>query len=250
MFGAIIGAVCAIGGAIASFVGSVGTAVASIGSAIGSAIAAVGPALSKFAKPVIECFKGLIARFPDLDIDRLKALIETTMKIVHTIMDILGINKHQMDQQEIGERALQNPEIKPEDYDTTEEYLDALHEGKYEKGKHPDGISGDAWKAMCQVVGTGLEVKAISEKMKMATPLTFFCDCAKAGLSAKDVIDGKGGGVLEKMRDNGVTDAMEFSKYVSADSCGRSMEAAMQGFVAPETGLTSAQMIENYTSNK
>lgn len=250
MFGTIIGAVCAIGGAIASFVGSVGTAVASIGSAIGSAIAAVGPALSKFAKPVIECFKGLIARFPDLDIDRLKALIETTMKIVHAVMDILGINKHQMDQQGIGERALQNPEIKPEDYDTTEEYLDALHVGKYEKGKHPAGISDNAWEAMCHVVGTGLEVKAISEKMKMATPLTFFCDCAKAGLSAKDVIDCRGGGVLEKMRENGVTDASEFSRYVSSDSCGAPMEAAMQGFVAPETGLTSAQMAENYALNK
>ena len=250
MFGAIIGAVCAIGGAIASCVGSVGTAIASIGSAIGSAIASVGPALARIASPVIEGFKCFIAKFPDLGIDKIKELIETTMKIVHTVMDILGLNKHQMDQEEIGERALQNPEIKPEDYDTTEDYLDALHNGKYERGKHPKGISDDAWKAMCQVVGTGLEVKAISEKMKMATPLTFFCDCAKIGLSAKDIVDGKGGGVLEKMRENGVTDVAEFSRYVGAESCGAQMEAAMQGFVAPETGLTNAQMVENYASNQ
>ena len=224
--------------------------IVSMGSSIVSAVSAIAPAIARFAQPVVECFKTFIARFPDLDIDRIKAIIETTMEIVHAIVDILGLNKHKMDQDEIGERAMQNPEIKTEDYDTIEEYFDALHAAKYEKGKRPENLSKDAWTAMCRTVGTGLEVKAISEKMNMATPMTVFIDCGKAGLAAKDIIDGKGNGVLEKMSSSGIKDATELSHYLGAENCDAQMEVAMKGFVAPETGLSSAQMVENYAKAK
>jgi len=241
MIGIITGAVAAV----ASFAGSVGTAIASIGSGIVSAVSSIGPALARFVGPIAEGAKAIIARFPKLDIGKIGELIETAMKIVHAVMDILGLNKHKMEQEEIGERALQNPEIKPEDYDTTEGYLDALHEGRYEKGKRPEGFSSDAWKAMCFAVATGIEVKAVSEKMKMATPMSFFIDCAKAGLVAKDMVDGKGGGLLEKMKACGA-DASELPAYLGTDSCSDAMKSAMEGFVSPATGLSAAQMAENY----
>ena len=246
----IIGAVVGAVSAVASFVGSVGSAIASVGTGICSAFtsiaSAIGPTLANIGRTVVEGFKGIIARFPELNLDQIKTMIETTMKIIHKVMDVLGLNKHQMEQEEIGERAMQNPEIKPEDYDTTEEYIDKLHECEYKKGDHPKGVSDDAWKAMCTAVGTGIEIKAISEKVQMATPLTFFADCAKAGLAAKDIVDGKGGGVLEKMKDKSVSDTAEFSQYLAGESCGREMMDAMSGFVTPESGLSAAQMRQNY----
>lgn len=253
MFGCILGAVVGAVSAVASFVGSVGSAIASIGTGICSAFtsmaSAIGPTLANIGRTVVDGFKGIIARFPELNLDQIKTLIETTMKIVHKIMDVLGLNKHQMEQEEIGERAMQNPEIKPDDYDTTEEYIAKLHECEYKKGDHPKGISDDAWKAMCAAVGTGIEIKAISEKMQMATPLTFFADCAKAGLVAKDIVDGKGGGVLEKMKGKGAGNTAEFSQYLSGEACGREMTEAMSGFVAPESGLSAAQMRHNYAAS-
>ena len=248
----MFGIICAVGSAVASFVGSVGSAIASMGSGICSAFtsiaSAIGPTLANIGKAVVEGFKGFIARFPELGIDQIKTLIETTMKIVHKVMDFLGLNKHQMEQEEIGERAMQHPEIKPEDYDTTEEYIDKLHESEYKKGEHPKGVSKDVWRAMCAAVGTGIEIKAVSEKMQMATPLTFFADCAKAGLAAKDIVNGKGGGVLERMKDKGVADTAEFSRYLGGETCGVEVAEAMSGFVAPETGISLAQMKQNYTA--
>ena len=246
MFGIVAAAVSTV----ASFIGSVGSAIVNIGSSIASAVTSIAPMLAKFATPIIEGAKNLIAQFPKLDLEQIKVIIETALKIIHVIVDVLGLNKHKMSQEEIGERALQHPEIKPEDYDREKDHLDALHAAKYEPGKRPEGVSPDAWKAMCCAVGAGLEVKAISEEMMMATPLKVFLDCAKAGLSAKDIVDGQGGGVLEKMRDNGVKDATELSHYLGAESCGEPMEAAMKGFVAPETGLTGAQMVTRYASDK
>lgn len=252
MFGIIGAAICAVGSAVASFVGSVGSAVATIGTGICSAFmsitSAIGPTLANIGKTVVDGIKGFIARFPEMNLDQIKTLIETTMKIIHKIMDVLGLNKHQMEQDEIGERAMQNPEIKPEDYDTTEEYIEKLHECEYKKGEHPKGISDDAWRAMCAAVGTGIEVKAISEKMQMATPLTFFADCAKAGLAAKDIVDGKGGGVLERLKEKGVADTAEFSRYLGGEKCGTEIAEAMSGVVTPESGLSVAQMREKYAA--
>lgn len=246
----MFGIITAAASTVASFIGSVGSACVSIGSSIASAVTSIAPTLAKFATPIIEGAKNLIAQFPKLDLEQIKVIIETALNIIHVIVDVLGLNKHKMSQEEIGERALQNPEIKPEDYDREKDHLDALHAAKYEPGKRPDGVSPDAWKAMCRTVGAGLEVKAISEDMMMATPCKVFIDCAKAGLSAKDIVDGKGGGIMEKMRANGVKDATELSHYLDSKSCGVQMESAMKGFVAPETGLTSAQMAANYAADK
>ncbi len=203
---AVTGAVAAVGSTVAglaSAISAIGAGIASVASTIGTALAAAG-------KAVCAAITTFIAQFPNLDIKKIIEITENTFAIIQTVAAILGIGDGE-DQEELGERALQHPEIKRENFDSTQAYLEALKKAEFQKGVVPQGMTAEGHKWLCRTLGVGIQIRAISEKLNMATPMDFFLDCAKIGLTAKDICDGEGNGVLERMSAAGVKDASDLS---------------------------------------
>ncbi len=194
-----MGIFAAIGGAISSFVGSIGSALCSIGSQIGSAIAKVAPVLAEIAKPVLEIAKVVV-----------EVVIEAVVKIVDGVAKALGLVPENIEPDELGARAMQHPEIKPEEYDSYEEYIKELEKADFDK-KEFDKLS-PAQKAAATAVGCGIEAKVIAEKMEMNIPMDFWVAGAKGKMDPKDVCV-----LLNAMKANGITDAGVFAKYTQGD---------------------------------
>ena len=221
----IIGGLCALGAALCSACCTAGAAVAgvvsiaapsfvsaisAIGAGIASVASTIGTALAAAGKVVCTAITTFIAQFPNLDIKKIIEITENTFAIIQTVAAILGIGDGE-DQEDLGERALQHPEIKRENFDSTQAYIEALKKAEFQKGVLPQGMTAEGHKWLCRTLGAGIQIRSISEKLNMATPMDFFLDCAKIGLTARDVCDGEGNGVLERMSAAGVKDAGDLS---------------------------------------
>lgn len=223
----------AIFGGISAVCSSIGSALCSIGSQIGSVIAKVAPALAEIAKPVLEIAKTVV-----------EVVIEAVVQIVDGVAKALGLVPEEIEPDELGARAMQHPEIKPEDYDSYEAYIKELEKADFDKEEF-DNLS-PAQKAAATAVGCGIEVKAISEKMAMNIPLDFFVASAKGKMSPNDVC-----GLLNSMKANGITDAGVFAQYTQgklSPEAEQKLEPALTDYEAK--GGKSIDSIQSDIDNK
>ena len=228
MFGLVIGLACAIGSAACSACCAVGaaaagvftamsggvaglcSAISAIGAGIASAATTIGTALATAGKAICTAITTFVAQFPKLDLKQIIEIVKTAFEIIQAVAEVLGIGDGE-DQEELGERALQHPEIKRENFDSEQAYIEALKQAEFKKGNIQDGMPAEGHRWLCRTIGASIQIRAISEKLRMSTPMDFFLDCAKIGLKAKDVYDGEGNGVLEKLSAAGVKDAGDLS---------------------------------------
>ena len=183
-------------------------------------ISKVAPCLSSIAKPVIEIAKIAV-----------KVVVQAVVTLVSEVAKSLGIVDQNMEPEELGARAMQNPEIKPEDFDSKKEYIEALKNAEFDEEKFKDEMKNDSNKLAFTAVGTGLEVQAIAESMEMRIPLDFFVSAAKGKMTGTDTV-----GLLKAMKGNGITDAGIFTTYTN-------------GTISTENEAKIKPAIENYENN-
>ena len=223
----------AIVGAVTSTISSVAGALGSLGPVISGAIAKVSPVLAKIAGPVLDMAKIVV-----------KVVCEAVVNLINEVAQYLGVVPENMDADELGARAMEHPEIKPEDFETTEEYIKELSEAEFDKEKF-DKLS-PAQKAACTAVGSGLEVKAISEKMQMNIPVDFYVNGARGGMDAQNVV-----GLLNGMKNNAINDAGLFNNYLDgklSDKDAPAMQAAISDFES-QGGMTVSEIQDNIDNN-
>ena len=251
------GALAGVGSALAGGVSTLSSALTTLTTGFSRLIPTLGNVLSSTCGNICTSLKTFIMRSPQMNPTDLMGLVEKGFQILNAVAKILFPDQ-QMEQKEIGELVLQHPEVRKEDFDSTEAYLAALRRLGLKQREIPAGMDEQGWEFLCQTIGAGCQLNAISEKVKVSTPMDVFLDSAKVGLSATDLVNGEGGGLLEKMREGGVGDASRFSVELrseadsSADGTGvshgsNSIQDALSGFKAPTTGLTIPEMIKAYS---
>lgn len=180
-----------------------GCLIPTVGTLISSAIAIVAkvaPVVAAYAQPLFAVAKIVLPAVLDLGV----TLISEFAKYKHIV-------SQNMSPVELGARAMENPDIKPEDYDTTKSYVDALCEkGKFDRETFEKNCKNGEHELAYKALGAGIEMKAIQEEMKMRIPEEFYFDLAKGKVSnISDVIN-----VLDVMKKHGIFDASMLSEYI------------------------------------
>ena len=136
--------------AVGSFVSSVGSAISSAASSIGGALANVANKFVELAGPKIE----IIAL------------------IIEAVGAILGVLKPEEKVEDLGDRAVRSDKT-PEDFDTTQEYMDYLREEvPFDKDEF-DKLSKEE-KLARSAIGSSIAMKAINDKKGFeVTPQTW-----------------------------------------------------------------------------
>jgi len=151
MLGLIIGGLAAAGSMIMSCAGTIGTALASSASSL---LGVVG----KHLVPV--------------------------SNIISSLAQILGIFKKEDTPEDLGRRAIVSTQ-KPEDFDSTEQYIEHLRndiELDQEKMKKETDVEKMAYTA----IGAGIGIKSISEKKGFDIPMETWVTFAKLGMEIKE----------------------------------------------------------------
>jgi len=176
-------------------------------SKIGSAINAVSSSLAEIAKPLLE----VVARLPEV-------LIKAVVATIHSIAVALGIVEDKVEPEEIGVRALEYPEVKPENYDTYEEYINALMEKDFDFESWEKNASVEE-KATATVLGSSLEAKAVAEKIGMNIPIVVYLTAHNNGYTPKELQK-----AFESLKANGISDAGVITSYFNGDLKGEMNE--------------------------
>lgn len=181
---------------LSSFTGTVAQALVKLAPTIASALSKVAPMLESIAKPILEIAP------------KIGELISVVVNTINEVAKVLGLVKGEMSPDELGERALQHPEINPGNCSSAKEYVDKLQEADFDVEKFKNLTPGE--RAMAVAVGAGLEIKALCERFKMDVPVQYFEMAAKGNMTASDVTK-----LLSALSANGVRDAGLIVNYVA-----------------------------------
>jgi len=149
----------------------------SVGSAISSACSAVSNAVSSIGKGLSKMAGGLLNLNP--------TIVNIVIAVVQIIAQLLGVTKEDELPEELGDKALR-ADKKPEDFDTTEEYIEYLREEVDFDKEEFDKLS-DEEKLARSAIGTAISMKGINEKKDMDISLTTWATMAK--LYDKDLLN-------------------------------------------------------------
>ena len=191
------------------FFSAIGGAISACVSVASKLVSAVTPAIASLAKPVLELAKIAV-----------KVVVQAVVTLVSEVAKSLGIVDQDMEPEELGARAMQNKDIKPDDFNSKKEYIEALKKAEFDKEKFNEDIKSDSYKLACTAVGTGLEVKAIAEDMAIGVPLDFFVTAAKGKMNAADTIS-----LLTSMKQNNISDAGIFTSYTQGELSSKAEDA-------------------------
>ncbi len=169
-------------------------------------VGAICTGVTTFISGCAAALKTLVSPTLDLLIRVGKVVIEGVCKIVGEIAKTLGIVKPDTEPEELGARAKQNPDIRPEDFPSTQDYIAALEEAPFDKEKF-DKLS-PVEKGYAAIVGASIEAKGISERVRMNIPLDFYAAAVKGQMTAKESIS-----LLESLKKNKIDDASLFTAY-------------------------------------
>ena len=188
---------------------TIGGAISACVSVASKLVSTVAPAIASLAKPVLELSKIAV-----------KVVVQAVVTLVSEVAKSLGIVDQDMEPEELGARAMQNKDIKPEDFNSKKEYIEALKNAEFDEEKFKEDMKSDSYKLACTAVGTGLEVQGIAENMAIGVPLDFFVTAAKGKMNATDTI-----GLLTSMKQNNITDAGIFTSYTQGELSSKAEEA-------------------------
>ena len=201
------------------FISAICGAVSACVSVASTVISKVAPAILPLANPILELAKIAV-----------KVVVQAVVTLISEVSKSLGLVDQNMEPEELGARAMQNKDIKPEDFNSKKEYIEALKNAEFDEEKFKEDMKDDSYKLACTAAGTGLEVQAIAEDMAMGIPLDFFVTAAKGKMNAGETID-----LLNSMKQNNITDAGVFTKYT-------------QGELSSENEAAIKPALENYES--
>lgn len=124
--------------------------IASVCSAVVSAVSSIGPAVSAFCTSVL----------PKI-VPALETIGSVIRGVANTVLQILGIFKPDEDVEDMGDRAIQAGEagIKPDKFDTFEEYMDEIRNFKLDPEKSAQMSGVEKIAAGLAIGATGLEKK-------------------------------------------------------------------------------------------
>lgn len=137
--------------------GAIGAAIGAIGGAISSAVGAIGGAIAKGI--------GAIAT-------AISPMIEAVSNIVTSIAQMLGIFKEQEKPEDYG-AAMRQCDKKPEDFDSTNDYINYLRD-EIKNGKVDLANRSEVELAADKAMGCGLAIKGIDEKYGLKTDAEFW----------------------------------------------------------------------------
>ena len=152
----------------------VSSAVSCIGSAISSVFSGCCSVLGSVGKKAFD----LIIKPPSLDI------FKVIVKAVTWIAEKLGLKTPEETPEELGDRAMQAEKkgIKPENYESTKEYIRNIRENTTFDQKAFDKLTPQE-KLERESLGTSIYTKGIEEDMKMELPAEFLVDIGKMNLT-------------------------------------------------------------------
>lgn len=212
-------------GSICSFVGS---AISSIGSAISSGIGALcsaigGTAIGGLLATAVTGFASALGVVgAALGLTPLQVVIAAVV-VISKIAEALGLKQEKEDEPDELAMKAENAEKKPEDFDTTEEYLHYLHKEiklDIEQQEKLKKMSPEQ-RAAYQLAGSYLYLKASAEKLGLDdTTLKnsedikgfdpqFILDAYKLGLSGKEIVS-----YIKNMQEQGLDNTQYMSDYL------------------------------------
>lgn len=194
LFGAIGGALSAVGSAICSGIGGI---CKTIGGALFTGAGGIGTLATAIIGPVLGS--------PQITL--IIVAIQAVAAIVCAIAESVGLKDRDETPEELGMKA-EKAEKKPEDFDSTAAYIEYLRKEVEIDKKGMEELSQEK-KAQYAAVGISLYIKGIEEEYGMKAPGEFWRAAADLGLSADDVKK-----YMETFRENGITDMADMSDYI------------------------------------
>lgn len=227
-----VGGLCsAIGGALSSACSMIG----SMGAAIGSFVAGISASLASCLGPVL----ALAA-----------SINPVTLICAVIIVGFLAKNMGVSDTspEELGEIALNHPEIKPENFKSYSAYIDELKKHKDEFKREDFEKKPPMEQAAALAVGTGILVKGIEDKLQMEVPLDFITTMIKGGVTPQMTEN-----LLASMSEKGIKSAGVFTDYINGNKLSEAktlkMDTVMAEFAA-NGGTTVNEMLGNIDSGR
>jgi len=212
---------------------SVGSAISSVCSAAVSVVSSIGGSLGKVA--------GLAGNLLKVA----GPYINTIMTVVQIVSQLLGILKQDETPEELGDKAVR-ADKQPEDFDTTQEYIDYLRE-EVEFDKEEFDKLSDEEKLARSAVGTAISMKAINETKGFDVSLNTWTSMAK--LYDKGILNKEG---VDEFLDEFKNDQEDLNGYVNKEIKGaKGVEVAgklAEAYQKLEPEL-SAEEIENKVLN-
>ena len=151
------------------FWSSLGSVCSSVCSAVSSVASSIGSGLASAAKGLLSVAGSYFSPM---------------VNIISSVAQMLGVCNKEDSPEDLGRRAVESNK-KPEDFDSTEQYIEHLKNDiqiDQEKMKTETDIDKMAYTA----IGAGIEVKGISEKKGFEIPLETWATFAKLGMEDKE----------------------------------------------------------------
>ena len=196
-----------------SAVGSAISGVCScIGNAISSAFSGVCSALGHIGRTAID----LVIKPPSLDI------FKVIVKAVGWLAEKLGLKEPEEKPEELGDRAIQAQEkgIKPENYNSTREYIQDIREKTTFDQKKFDKLSPQE-KLERESLGTSIYTKGVEEEMKMELPSEFLVDIGKLNLTGPQMEQ-----LIAAFKKQGFDSMQPMSQYLRGNLAGDKVSKA------------------------
>ena len=177
---------------------SIGSAISSVCSAamnvVSTAVTAVGTVLAETA-----------TKFLEVGEEKLNKIVE----VLEVIAKALGIIKPDEDTEQLGDKAMK-ADKKPEDFDSTNEYIDYLRT-EIKSSKEALATLAPEERLARKSVGCAILAKAIEEKKSLEIPIEFWKEATRIGLNAKEMDD-----FLTKFKNAGIVPT-DFLKYLKRE---------------------------------
>jgi len=184
------------------FWSGLGSVCSTIGSAISGACSVVSSAISSIGDALGRGALSLLGLNP--------TIIEAVIAVVQIVAQLLGVTKEDESPEELGDKAVRSDK-KPENFNTTEEYITYLREDVDFDQEEFDKLS-DEEKLARSAIGTAISMKGISEKKDFAISLDTWATMAK--LYNKDLLNQDNlDGFIDEFKEN----QTELNGYVNKE---------------------------------
>ncbi len=226
-----------VGSALSSAASSFCSAVSSVCSAIGGSFFNGAGGIGSIVTSIIG------TTIPSLG--QILSAIETIGKIVSFIAELLGLKEEDETTEELGYKAHKSDK-KPEDFETTEEYVTYLREEVEVDQEEFENLSPEE-KAMYAAMGVAIHIKAIEEKYDIQAPGEFWRTVADRNMSGEEVNQ-----YIKSMKEEGITDMKDVSDYLngkdpeSGTSKSKVSSAIMDAMKELEPDLSDDQLAQKF----
>ena len=194
LFSGLAGAISSVGSAICS-------GISSVCSAVGGALFTGSGGIAALATAII----GPVVASPEVAL--IMVAIQAVASIVCAIAESVGLKDKNETPEELGMKA-QKAEKKPEDFDSTQKYIEYLRNEVELDKKQIEKLSQEE-KAGYAAVGTSLYIKGIEEQYGIKAPGEFWRTAADLELGSEDVKK-----YMETFKEHGIKDMADMNDYL------------------------------------